>query len=346
MKSWISAIILCTLIYSFKEFQDYFEERPKFFPPPYSSTNNPTHLGYDLGRHLFYDPILSIDSSISCASCHQQSSAFSDNLRFSKGVNDNLTSRNSMPLFNLAWYPKMFWDGRAKTIEEQVLHPVRHSKEMGLNWLEAEKRISKSPFYKQKFKKAFGDAKIDSFLIAKSIAQFERALISANSKYDSVLRGQAYFTAKELAGFNHVNDQTKGNCLHCHTTDGNALGTTGKFSNNGLDTAMLHISFKDKGLGGNNNILSDYGKFKIPSLRNLLYTAPYMHDGRFNTLEEVLDFYSEGINQSITVDSKIANVLNGGQHLTNKEKQEIIAFLKTLSDDSFVKNKKFSNPFK
>lgn len=346
MKLWIYWGIILITLFSFNLFQDIFKEQPKFFPRPYKTENNPANLGVNLGRHLFYDPILSIDSSISCASCHRQSNAFSDNSRFSKGINNNLTSRNSMPLFNLAWYPKMFWDGRANSIEEQIFHPIRHPKEMGLNWLEAEKRISSSPFYVEKFKKAFGNQKIDSFLIARSIAQFERILVSSNSKYDRVLRGQAYFNDKELAGFNHLNDQTKGNCLHCHTTDGNALGTTGKFSNNGLDTASSYTSFTDKGLGGNNNKLSDIGKFKIPSLRNLIYTAPYMHDGRFNTLDEVLDFYSEGINQSITVDSKIANAHKGGQHLTDKEKQEIIAFLKTLSDDSFVKNKRFSNPFK
>jgi len=322
-----------TTPYVFKKV-DYFPEMPL------PKANPITNEGVELGRFLFYDTLLSVDTSISCASCHQQQYAFADNQSFSQGVLKTNLNRNTMPLFNLAWYRSLFWDGRATTVEEQVFFPVRAHDEMGLNWTEVEKRIKSSPFYKPLFKKAFGNQKIDSVLIAKSIAQFERTLISVDSKYDRVLNGLDYFTPEEYEGYGLVNDQTKGGCLHCHITDGNGLGTNLSFSNNGLDKISI-----DSGLYHSTNNFKDIGKFKVPSLRNLGFTAPYMHDGRFSSLEEVLDFYSEGVQSNSNIDSKMTFAHQGGNHLTEDEKHKIILFLNTMNDTVFVNNKNFSNPF-
>jgi cytochrome c peroxidase len=317
-----------------------------FFPPLPQSPHNPVTVeGADLGRHLFYDPLLSYNRDMSCATCHRQENAFSDAPNpLSKG-NKIFTTRNTMPLFNLAWYPSFFWDGRASTIEEQVFHPLRDTNELNLPWIEAADRVSKSLFYKEKFEAAFGSREIDSTLISLAIGQFLRTLLSYQSKFDRVLAGNDYFNKDEYEGFVLMNDMTKGDCLHCHTTDANALGTIGTFSNNGLDPVFEVSLYKDKGLGGFSNDTSDYGKFKIPSLRNLALTAPYMHDGRFATLEEVLDFYSEGVHLSANIDSKMGLAHRGGVKLTSDEKINIIAFLNTLTDSTFITNPEFSNPF-
>jgi cytochrome c peroxidase len=324
-----------------------FGDQLRFFPPmPTAKNNQLTVEGAELGRYLFYDPILSIDSSFSCASCHRQENAFSDSpKRFSTGVNGDTLSRNTPPLFNLAWYPQLFWDGRANSLEDQVFHPVRDTSEMNLSWENAAQRVKENDFYRQKFRDVFGNTEIDSVLIARAIAQFERTIISANSKYDKVLRREDYFTPKEYEGFVIANDQTKGDCLHCHTSDANALGTTGEMSNNGLQEAFQPEDFKDKGQGETSNNKDDIGKFKIPSFRNVALTAPYMHDGRFQTLEEVVDFYSEGVHESHNIDSKMEFAHRGGVHLTEEEKESLIAFLYTMTDSTLITDEKFSSPF-
>ncbi len=314
---------------------------------PVSDSNPVTLEGVDLGRHLFYDPILSIDSNLSCAGCHKQEAAFSDAPnRFSKGFNNAHLNRNTLPLFNLAWYTSFFWDGKAISLEEQVFHPVREHDEMNMKWSIAINRINRSKYYVPKFEAAFGAGAIDSMLVAKAIAQFERTLLSYRSKYDRVLSGEGIFTKDETDGFVLMNDMTKGDCLHCHTTDADALGTTLKFSNNGLDTASGYMSYKDKGRGFISGKIYDNGKFKIPSLRNVALTAPYMHDGRFKTLKEVLDFYSEGVKPNINIDSKMEYAHQGGVHLSSDEKRKIIAFLMTLTDSAFISDPTFSNPYK
>ena len=312
-----------------------------------SAIENPVSTaGVELGRHLFYDPILSDDSSFSCGSCHIQEFAFSDAPKqFSKGIYGKLMKRNTPPLFNLAWYPAMNWDGKHSSIETQVFHPVSDVDEMGFSWPEAEKRVRRSKFYPEMFKNAFGDSMIDSTRIAYAIAQFERSLLSHNAKYDRVIRGEEYFTEKEYNGFLLANDQTKGDCLHCHTTDANALGTTAKFSNNGLDGYSSASKYEDRGLGGISGKERDFGLFKIPSLRNVALTAPYMHDGRFSTLEEVIEFYSSGVNSGANVDPKMGFAHQGGAHLSTEEKEDILAFLLTLTDSLFISDPKFSNPF-
>jgi cytochrome c peroxidase len=329
-----------TTPYPFLEIS-YFPEMPK------SVVNPVTIEGALLGKYLFYDTILSQDHSISCASCHQQKYAFSDSPnQFSTGTLNNKLDRNTMPLFNLSWYPSMFWDGREASIESQVFIPVRSHNEMGLNWSMAENRINKSKFYKPMFRNAFGNRKIDSTLIAFAIAQFERTLISNNSKFDQVLRGEKLLSKDEYEGFGLINDQTKGDCLHCHSTDGNGLGTMLTFSNNGLDRYNSISDYTDLGRAKVTYNESDVGKFKIPSLRNVAISGPYMHDGRFNTLKEVLDFYSEGVNNSYNVDSKMTFAHQGGAQLTEKEKDKIISFLLTLTDSIFITNPEFQNPYK
>ncbi len=318
----------------------------KHFPQMIATDNPPTVEGATLGRYLFYDPILSKDSTFSCASCHKQQFAFSDSPnRLSKGINGSIGSRNTMPLFNLPWYRSFFWDGKVATLEEQVFHPVRAHNEMGLDWETVTQRIKKNKFYVDQFAYVFENQAIDSVLVSKAIAQFERTLISNNSKFDQVLRGETYLTPEEFNGLVLMNDQIKGNCLHCHTTDNNALGTTGNFSNNGLDNFSTAAAYYDKGKGGITNKVSDIGLFKIPSLRNIAVTAPYMHDGRFQTLEEVLDFYSQGVQHSFNLDSKMKLLDDQKAMLTAKEKENIIQFLHTLTDSVFLTNPQFNNPF-
>jgi cytochrome c peroxidase len=347
----IVIILIAGVLSGFKETPDntpyVFPELPFFPQMPVNPENPVTVEGAELGRHLFYDPVLSLDSTMSCASCHKQEFAFSDAPnQFSKGRDGKLTVRNTMPLFNLAWCGEYFWDGRAASIEQQVFEPVRSHDEMNLSWQEAEARINRSDFYKKKFALVFREGRIDSVMISKAIAQFLRTLLSTTSRYDSLQMGLISFTKEEADGFVLVNDMTKGDCLHCHTTDADALGTTNKFSNNGLDAFTDAHACKDIGRGKVSGAVKDYGHFRIPSLRNVALTAPYMHDGRFKTLEEVLDFYSDGVKMNATIDSKIGSAPHGGVHLTADEKKKVIAFLKALTDYAFVSDARFSNPRK
>lgn len=319
----------------------------RFFPPMVSTENPPTLEGIELGRFLFYDPILSKDSTISCASCHLQQHAFADgNNTLSLGINGTPSTRNAMPLFNLNWYSKLFWDGKAASLEAQALEPVRSHAEMDLDWETAAKRVSNKGLYPPLFRKAFAEEPIDSITITKAIAQFERTLISHNSRYDSVVRGETFFSKEEYEGFNLVNDQSKGNCLQCHTTDSDRLGTTTQFSNNGLDPFQHANDFMDKGLGGITGKETDIGLFRIPSLRNLGMTAPYMHDGRFKTLEEVMAFYRNDVNASLNIDKKMEIHHQQQLNLTDHETACIIAFLHTLNDSVFISNPAFGDPFK
>lgn len=325
----------------------YIFPKPIGFPDmPVSASDPVTVEGARLGRYLFYDPALSADGKLSCAGCHRQEHAFSDApQRFSAGSNGVRMSRNTMPLFNLAWYPAMFWDGRATSIEEQITFPLQAHDEMDMQWAEACDRIRGKPRYNKLFAEAFGDAAVDSTRITMAIAQFLRTLISYRSKYDRALAGKAYFTAQEYEGYVLMNDQTKGACLHCHTTDSDALGTTLNFSNNGLDATADPGNYADRGHGAATGRSTDNGLFRIPSLRNVALTPPYMHDGRFQTLEEVLDFYSGGVQPCANLDPKMELTHQGGASLTAKEKRCIIAFLYTLSDSAFVSDPKFSDPF-
>ena len=308
---------------------------------PLIPINNPlTEEGIALGKKLFFDKKLSKDNTQSCASCHNPRNSFTDSLRFSLGVDGLPGSRNSMPLFNLAWNfnDKFAWDGKELSLERQALEPVRNPIEMHNSWPNVALKLQQDQEYPSMFLNAFGTEKIDSTLVTKAIAQFERTLISGNTKFDQYLLGNTSLSQQELNGFTIFMSEDKGDCFHCHGSDNNPLWTDNDFHNNGLDT-----SFNDLGLGAVTGDPNDNGKFKSPSLRNLVYTAPYMHDGRFSTLEEVINHYSEGLQNSSTIDPLMKKVNQGGVQLTPLERANLKAFLITLTDDDFINNPSFQN---
>jgi len=303
---------------------------------PVIPIDNPQTIeGIALGKKLFFDPILSGDNTQACADCHTPENAFADSDRFSDGIDGVLGKRNSMPLFNLAWNydEKFFWDGSTFSLEHQAFIPVSDPIEMKSSWRQLEQELQEHPEYPNLFQQAFGASTIDSTLVTKAIAQFERTLISSNSKFDKYLLGEATLTPQELNGFNVFMDETRGDCFHCHGSDKNPLWTDNAFHNNGLDE-----TFTDLGLGRVTGDPSDNGKFKSPSLRNLEFTAPYMHDGRFATLNDVINHYSDGLKNSSTVDPLMKKVAQGGVGLSQQDKADLKSFLLTLSDYEFVNN--------
>ena len=306
---------------------------------PVMPSNNPlTEEGIALGKKLFFDPILSKDNTQSCATCHDPKRAFADETRFSDGVDGKFGSRNSMPIFNLAWNfdDRFTWSGKEISLERQALEPVRNPIELHSNWNNVAKKIKEDSEYPTLFKAAFGNIKIDSTFITKALAQFERTLISGDSKFDQYLLGKTTLTSEEQNGFDVFMDETRGDCFHCHGSNNNPLWTDNKFHNNGLDAV-----FTDLGLGEVTGDPNDNGKFRSPSLRNLKFTAPYMHDGRFATLDEVINHYSSGLKNSSTIDPLMKKVSQGGVNLSNKNKADLKAFLLTLSDNNFVVNPNF-----
>ncbi|GAB7255789.1 cytochrome c peroxidase [Polaribacter sp. OB-PA-B3] len=306
---------------------------------PIIPVDNPLTIeGVALGKKLFFDKILSKDNTQSCATCHTPSKAFTDNKQFSKGVSGNFGKRNTMPLFNLAWnFDELFtWDGKEFGLETQALEPVTNPIEMHADWINIAEKLNQNETYRNLFSQAFDSEKIDSTLVTKAIAQFERTLISGNSKFDKYLQGEATLTENETNGFNVFMDEERGDCFHCHGSNNNPLWTDNKFHNNGLDE-----NFIDLGLGKITGDPNDNGKFKSPSIRNLAFTAPYMHDGRFTTLDEVINHYSEGLKRSSTIDPLMKKINQGGVNLTAKDKADLKAFLLTLTDNEFVNNPAF-----
>lgn len=314
---------------------------PKLFEDnilaPVIPIDNPqTVEGIALGKKLFFDPILSIDNTLACVDCHAPENAFTDSDKFSDGVDGIFGNRNSMPIFNLAWNydEKFFWDGNTFSLEHQAFVPVTDPFEMKSNWTDVESKLQQHAEYPSLFEKAFGASNIDSSLVTKAIAQFERTLISANSKFDKFLLGELNLSPEELNGFNVFMDEAKGDCFHCHGSDKNPLWTDNIFHNNGLDE-----TFADLGLGAVTGDPADNGKFKSPSLRNLEFTAPYMHDGRFASLDDVINHYSQGLKNSSTIDPLMKKVDQGGVGLTDKDKADLKAFLLSLSDYDFINSK-------
>ncbi|WP_349254588.1 cytochrome-c peroxidase [Microcosmobacter mediterraneus] len=301
--------------------------------PIIPSDNLQTVEGVSLGRKLFFDTILSGDETKSCASCHAPQLAFSDNLPTSVGVDGIFGERNSMPLFNLAWnYNERFaWDGKELSLERQAEEPVQNPIELHSNWNDVISKLQSHPEYPELFRLAFNTSTITKELTTKAIAQFERTLISANSKFDRYSLGLTNLTAQELNGLNVFMSEDKGDCFHCHGNPNNPLWTDNDFHNNGLDS-----EFTDLGLGAVTGNPNDNGKFKTPSLRNLQYTAPYMHDGRFTTLQDVINHYSEGLQNSATIDPLMKKIDEGGVQLSNSDKADLLAFLLTLSDPLFI----------
>lgn len=336
-----------------------------------------------LGRVLFYDRRLSQNGEISCASCHIQSESFSDPAQFSSGFEGELTVRNSMPLLNLRWFPGevMFWDGRADSIEEQALMPIQDMVEMGLTLDELETRVADAAYYPPLFQDAFGDEDVTSERIASAIAAFVRSIVSFDSKFDAAIAetGTVFgtfpnYTAEEQLGkeifFGEHNDLTRGSCSTCHMfanpagflppegapgapppgapePDNLAIIQPLFLVNNGL------FDDDDGGLGDVTGASDDDGKFKSPSLRNVALTAPYMHDGRFDTLEEVVAHYSEGVGAHPNLDPQLIDffgINDDGDDvlqfdLSEAEQQAVIAFLHTLTDESVLTEERWSDPF-
>ncbi|MDN3549388.1 cytochrome-c peroxidase [Mucilaginibacter aquaedulcis] len=309
--------------------------------------NPTTKQGVYLGRMLFYETRLSANNTLSCNSCHQQNKAFTDGLALSKGVDGVLTPRNSMSLANLLWARKFFWDGRANGLEEQAVTPLTNPHEMGQSLAISAQKLSKTATYPTLFKLVYGDEHITGDRIVKAISQFERTLISANSRYDQYQRGAYKPTDDELKGmelFNNGPQPEKGirgaNCGHCH---GGPKTYMELFHNNGLDSLP-----KDSGIASFTHLQTDQGRFKVPTLRNIALTAPYMHDGRFKTLAEVVDHYSDHILESASLSTFLRGESNevGGKSLKLLpiEKKQIIAFLNMLTDSTFINNPEFADP--
>lgn len=311
------------------------------------AANPMTKEGVYLGRMLFYEKKLSANNRLSCESCHEQKLAFTDGRPVSPGVDGRFTPRSSMSLANLLWVRNFFWDGRSQSLEEQAAFPLTDPHEMGQSLTESVRKLGNTAPYPALFQSAFGNQGITGPNILKALAQFERTLISADSPYDRYLAGKYRPTAAEMRGmqlFENNPDAKKGirgaNCGHCH---GGPKNFKELFHNNGLDRI-----FTDAGREKVTGQPMDKGRFRVPTLRNIMLTAPYMHDGRFKTIREVLDHYSEHIQQSQTLSSFLQDISNeeNGQTLAlhDTEKTDIIAFLGMLSDSAFVSNPAFSNP--
>ncbi|MFK8045347.1 MAG: cytochrome-c peroxidase [Crocinitomicaceae bacterium] len=328
------------------EYPNNFKLVPKIKIP---ADNPMTVQGVELGRNLFYETLLSGDNTQACATCHMPETGFNDPLQFSVGIDGLEGKRHSMPLFNLGWMDSLFWDGRSNSLEAQALIPVTDVVEMHNTWPAAVAALQATDRYPSLFKAAFGTDSITSDITAKALAQFERTLISGNSVFDKQLEAQWAIGAGGLTGSDYflfiegrdIFEGERGDCAHCHGGVSNPLFTDNEFRNNGLDAL---VDQDDPGLAGVTGDQADYAKFKTPSVRNLLFTAPYMHDGRFNTIDEVIDHYSVGLKDSPTIDPFMKNVDQGGVNLTPSERSALKFFLECLTDSSFVKNPAFQDP--
>jgi cytochrome c peroxidase len=317
--------------------------------------DNPiTNEGATLGRVLFYDETLSANGTISCASCHKQDKGFSDDAVLSLGFDGGKTGRHSMTLINARFYQRgrFFWDERAATLEEQVLMPFQDPVEMGMTLEQVVSTVAGQEFYAPLFLDAFGTSDVTEERISRALAQFVRSIVSYSSKYDegrSMSRSPGAnfpnFTAEENLGksiFFQTIDNGGGACFGCHTTEAFISANPGP-QNNGLDA----VSTTDNGAGDVFNNPIFIGRFKTTSLRNIELTAPYMHDGRFSSLEEVVEHYNSGIQDHPTLSPALTDD-NGDPvrlNLSDAEKSALVAFLKTLTDHSLSEDKKWSNPF-
>lgn len=306
-------------------------EFPSHFPKPlYDFKKNPlTNEKIQLGRILFFDPSLSKDGTISCASCHSSFNAFAHTDHdLSHGIGDSIGNRNAPALFNLAWQKSFMWDGAVNHLDVQALAPITHPKEMGEDMESLVKKLQKNKIYPKLFLQAFNDSIITGENILKALSQFQITLVSGSSKYDKVKNGEEKFTGQEQKGYLLF----KNNCASCHAEP---LFSTYEFKNNGLP---IDTTLNDYGKWMITKNGSDSLKFKTPSLRNLSYTFPYMHDGRFKKLNQVLNHYTKGISSSPT----LAVELKNGIALNADEKADLIAFLLTLNDTAFVFNPNFA----
>ena len=324
---------------------------PSNFPAPLPTpADNPTTVeGVALGRRLFYETALSVDNTVACAACHRQELAFTDGRAHALGVNQGVSPRSAMSLSNLAWEPKLTWDGAFSSLEAQARKPVENAVEMHQPLATGVARLQQLPAYPPLFRAAFGSRTITEENTLKALAQFERTLISGNSRYDQFRRGnRTALSPYEQQGLvlftTHPNGTLRGgNCGDCHSGD---LQTNHTFSNNGLDAVPT-----DLGLGAVTGRPTDNGKFRVPSLRNIALTAPYMHDGRFATLADVVNHYNEHLRlNSPNIDPLLLNTTNDPRQqsftldLTPGEKAQIVAFLRTLTDSTFIRDPRFARP--
>lgn len=306
-------------------------ETPKGWPQPYYNfeNNKLTSAGFELGRKLFFDPRLSDDNTISCGSCHQPFSAFAQlDHPVSHGINNLLGTRNAQALFNLNWHTSFFWDGGVNHIENQPINPIQNPVEMAETLPNIIAKLNQDEDYKSRFTATFGSDTINSQRIFKALAQFMGMLVSNHSKYDKYTRGEdgGNMTADELAGLGIFEDK----CASCHKPP---LFSDFSFRNNGL----MPTAINDSGRAHITRDPDDLYKFSVPSLRNLKYSPPYMHDGRFSSLDKVLDHYATGIHQSPTLDPLLQN----GIQLSATQRANLLAFLNTLNDETFVKDPRF-----
>lgn len=319
------------------------------FPTPdLPPDNSLTIQGVKLGKMLFYENRLSKDGTQSCASCHRQVDGFSDTARFSIGVEELPGKRQAMPIFNMAWHSnQFFWDGRANLLRDQALKPIQDPLEMNETLENVIAKLSDSELYTDQFMRTFGSEEITSEKMALAMEQFMLSIISHDSKYDKYLAGTVQLTESEIRGkalfeteYNPFFPESSGaDCRHCH---GGINFENDQYMNNGLD---IEANLTDIGREDVTEDANDKAKFKVPTLRNIAVTGPYMHDGRFVTLEEVIDHYNSGIQESSTVDVAVLNTKDTGLLLTEQDKQDLINFLHTLTDETFLNNVEYETPF-
>jgi cytochrome c peroxidase len=327
-----------------------FEIPPGFPEHPFIPEDNPmTVEGIELGRYLFYDERMSGKADqgmgMSCSSCHLQEFAFDNPAGRGTGTTGLQTKNTVLPHINLAWNPGTYaWNGSVSSLEEDVLLVIPDPAEFASTWPDVVDAISAVPMYPPMFKAAFGTEQVTKERIAKAIAQFLRTQISKDSKFDRVLRGEDNFSASERRGYVLFTTEEGADCFHCHGAPGNPLMTTHLFYNNAKDT-IFDTSSDRYSVTGNTR---DIGAYKATTLRNIELTGPYMHDGRFKTLDEVIDFYSEGLVYSDYAHQlmhKVYPPYGQGAMLNPQEKADLKAFLLTLTDTVFINNPALSNPF-
>lgn len=301
--------------------------------------NKITRAGLELGRFLFYDPLLSDNNTISCGSCHNQSLAFTDNgKQFSIGsTTDKVGNRNAMPTYNLMWFDSLFWDSRAARLKQLALMPIQNPLEMNTTPEAVVEKLKLSEEYKARFKKAFGSDTITVERMALAMEQFLMSMVSDNSKFDKAKRGELQLSPEEQRGFEIASQK---GCFNCHKT---SLFTDNRSHNTGLD-----LFPKDKGLGAITKLKKDNFKFKTPSLRNVALTSPYMHDGRFKTLEQVIEFYDHDVIPNLNSENISFTFMEQAtrNRISPQDTKALIAFLNSLTDYELITNPKFSDPFK
>ncbi len=317
--------------------------------PPSIPTDNPlTQQGVQLGRMLFYEKMLSGDGTMSCSSCHAQATGFSDTNRFSIGILGLPGGRQAMTTTNMLWNTnQFFWDGRANLLRDQSLLPIQDSLEMHETLPNVVTKLNNSQMYRDQFYMAFGSSIVTTEKISKALEQFMNSIISNNSRFDKEERGEVTYTASEQRGkdlfyteYNAFFPAMSGaDCAHCHS---GANFENDQYMNNGLDS---DADMADDGRMKVTSSSSDKGKFKVTSLRNIELTPPYMHDGRFKTLEEVVDHYNSGLVYSSTIDPALENTRATGLFLTAQDKTDLVNFLKTLTDRELATDKRYSSPF-